>query len=227
MSLVFPRRAADLVERMDDGDCDQKRLARTYAQFARVNAFVSGWRSVYRRRVRPALASGASSILDVGCGGGDVLRLLAALAHRDGFEVNLLGIDPDPRAIDFARGQPGVPGLSFECADVRHFSRRSDLAISNHVLHHLPSDEIRRFCEATARLAEVGVVHADIRRSGLAYGLFPLLGGWFHGSFILEDGLRSIRRSFTADELSALAPDGWRVSKHPLFRLELTWNAPK
>jgi 2-polyprenyl-3-methyl-5-hydroxy-6-metoxy-1,4-benzoquinol methylase len=212
---------------MDDPDCDSARLARTYAQFAAINGLVSNWQGVYRRQIRPALAAGATSILDVGCGGGDVLRLLARLARRDRYPVELLGIDPDPRAIAFAQAQPKDSGLRFECADLYNFSRRSDLLISNHVLHHLPNDAIGTFCEATASRARIGVVHADICRSGRALALFPLVGGWFRGSFILEDGLRSIRRSFTADELIALAPEGWQVSASPLFRLELTWNAPK
>ena len=227
MTLFLPHRETELAERMDDPDCDAEALAQTYAQFARVNSLLSGWTGIYKRALRPALRSGARTVLDVGCGGGDVLRRLASLAERDGLEAAFLGIDPDARAIDFARSQPAVPNVTFECADVYSFSRRCDLLLSNHVLHHLADAEIPAFCRASERLASVGAVHADIRRSGLALGLFPFVGGWFRGSFILEDGLRSVRRAFTVEELSELSPPGWKVRSPSPFRLELTWNAPR
>ena len=42
-------------EQMDDPGCDEDALRRTYAQFRVVNAVVAGWRSTYRRHVRPVL----------------------------------------------------------------------------------------------------------------------------------------------------------------------------
>ena len=40
----------------------------------------------------------------------------------------------------------------------------------------------------------------------------------FTGSYIREDGLTSIRRSYTAAELAAAAPAGWTVARHAPFR---------
>jgi hypothetical protein len=40
----------------------------------------------------------------------------------------------------------------------------------------------------------------------------------FHGSYIRQDGLTSIRRSYTAAELRAAAPPGWTVVPRPPFR---------
>ena len=50
-------RAESLVELMDDPDCDPQRLARTYRRFGVVNRAISGWGSLYRRYLRPHLAS--------------------------------------------------------------------------------------------------------------------------------------------------------------------------
>jgi 2-polyprenyl-3-methyl-5-hydroxy-6-metoxy-1,4-benzoquinol methylase len=224
MRLLLRERADALDERMDDPACDPEKLARTYRQFARINALVSDWSHVYRRQLRPALQSGARTVLDVGCGGGDVLRRLARLARRDGLSATFLGIDPDPRAIAFARAQEPLPGVSFEQADVRNLSTHFDLVLSNHVLHHLTGDEIRELCIVSERLARVGALHNDLCRADPALLLFPLVGGWFRGSFIYEDGLRSIRRAFTVEELTALAPSGWRVRPSVPFRLQLSWN---
>jgi 2-polyprenyl-3-methyl-5-hydroxy-6-metoxy-1,4-benzoquinol methylase len=219
-------RAEHLEEWMDDPACDPDRLARTYAQFARINALLSGWTGLYYRELRPALISGASTVLDVGCGGGDVLRYLARLARRDGLSVLFVGIDPDPRAIAFARGQRNPSDVCFEQADLCGYKPPSgfDLVISNHVLHHLKAVEIPVFCSACERLAVVKVVHNDLCRNDLALALFPVVGGWFRGSYILEDGLRSIRRAFTTQELMQLAPPGWKARPAFPFRLQLLWK---
>lgn len=107
-----------LRELMDEADCDPERLRRTLERFRVVNRLVSGWDAVYRRRIRPlALERGRISILDIGCGGGDVLRRLVSLARADGVEATAVGIDPDPRALAVARrrtpgdGRGDAPGI--------------------------------------------------------------------------------------------------------------------
>src|SRR5690625_7905606 len=84
---------------MDDLDCDRQMLERTYAQFHIVNTVVTGWRATYRRHVRPLLRRGATTTaLDIGSGGGDLTWALTRWARRDGYRLQITGIDPDPRA---------------------------------------------------------------------------------------------------------------------------------
>lgn len=224
MTLTLPQRDEALAERMDDAGCDPQKLARTYAQFPKINALLSGWTGIYRRELRPALQSGAHTLLDIGCGGGDVVRHLAKLVKHDGLTAQFIGIDPDPRAIAFARAQENPNNVAFEQADAYQLTTRFDLVLSNHVLHHLPSNEIKTLCAACERLASVKVVHNDICRDDLALALFPLVGGWFRDSYILEDGLRSIRRAFTVRELAQVIPTGWRAQASAPFRLQLLWK---
>jgi 2-polyprenyl-3-methyl-5-hydroxy-6-metoxy-1,4-benzoquinol methylase len=213
-----------LVERMDEADCDPEKLQRTYAQFTQINRLLSEWGSLYKKHLRPALQAGASTILDIGCGGGDVIRLLAHYAHRDGFSPTFLGIDPDPRAIAFAQAQSNISNTCFAQVDLAQITEKYDILLSNHVLHHLKDAEIAPFCLACQRVATRQIVHNDICRDDLALALFPLVGGWFRGSYILEDGRRSIRRAFVPRELEAIIPAGWHVEKSSPFRLQLLWN---
>src|SRR5699024_11715282 len=77
-----------------------------------VNAAVAGWRTTYRRHLRPHLrAGGTTTVLDIGCGGGDVACALARWARRGGVDLRVTGIDPDPRAHDWARRRPPVAGV--------------------------------------------------------------------------------------------------------------------
>lgn len=202
-----------LRELMDDPDCDARVLDRTFRRFAVVNALVSGWRTVWRTHVMPALPpSGRGRVLDLGCGGGDLARALVRWAASDGFDVEVVGIDPDPRAIAAAE-RSRLRGATFReqpSGDLVAAGERFDVVVSNHVLHHLADDERPAFLADSERLAASRVVHSDIRRSRGAYRSYalasPLVAA---GTFVRVDGLRSIRRSYTVDELRRALPAGW------------------
>ncbi len=236
------RRAPGLVEAMDRPDVDPALLHATYRRFALVNRFLARWPTLYRRFLRPVLAPASRgadrglpgcergplvTILDVGSGGGDLARLLAHLATKDGFRVEVTGIDPDPRAHRFARdGQVGGAGgaVTFRQAhagDLVEEGRRYDLVVSNHVLHHLPPGGVGAFLGTVEALARRRALVADIERSPMAWHLFGALTRLpgFRGSLIRDDGLLSIRRSFTRDELQAEVPPGWQVGRMTPARL--------
>ena len=218
-------RAEDLRELMDDPDCDPDRLRRTLERFTLVNRLVAAWGTVYRERVRPALAAapGPVRLLDIGCGGGDVLRGLVARARADGFDVSGVGIDPDDRSLAVARAADPLRGVEYRLIDSTRLAdtgERFDVVLSSHVMHHLTPGALRSVLEDSGRLATRLALHSDIARSRLAYaayavGITPLAPG----SFLRTDGLRSIRRSWTPAELTELVPDGWLVERPAPFRL--------
>ncbi|MCT1607002.1 methyltransferase domain-containing protein [Nesterenkonia massiliensis] len=218
------RRDVHLRELMDDPDCDPQRLQTTLRRFGVVNRFVSGWDVLYRKRIRPMLQNqgGTGRILDVGSGGGDVIRRLSSLAEKDGFTVRWTGVDPDPRAYETSSAA-SPPNAQFLCTDAEAMwstGERFDLVISNHVLHHLGADELTSFAEYSRRLSSGLVLHSDISRSRLAYGLYSAaILPVAPGTFLRVDGLRSIRRSYTPAELAATLGSPWRTSVPYPFRV--------
>jgi len=212
-------RAGWLREQMDDPACDAALLRNTYRQFARVNALFSAWHRVFDRHLAPRLTTG-STILDVGCGGGDLARRLAGWLAQAGTPVSVTAVDPDPRAIEFARAHP-APGVCFRQAtaeDLLSAGERFDVVVSNHLLHHLSDAELEPFLDASAALASRVVVHNDMSRHAVAYAGFALTRPLFRRSYIVADGLTSIRRAFTPAELRLRVPDGWEVQSMTPFR---------
>lgn len=234
MTLDLSRRAVDVRELMDDPDADLQMLERTYERFPLVNAVVSRWRSVYRRDIRPRARKKTLRLLDVGAGGGDVSRAIAAWARRDALTVAVTALDADARAIRWARGRGG--GVEYRCAHTEELvsaDESFDVVISNHLLHHLSGDELAALLRDSAALVSVGglVLHRDIARSRFAYrffaaGTLPFAKNLLAGSFIRPDGLTSIRRAYTHDELESAVPPGWLVRCAFPSRLELRWVAP-
>src|SRR5688500_16276755 len=113
---LLRNRQAQLRELMDDPACDLARLEATYRHFRLINRLVSGWRRTYLRWLRPELRTGAKTLLDIGCGGGDLLGAVTSWASADGFALEALGIDPDERAIRYARTHSGALGTRFAAA---------------------------------------------------------------------------------------------------------------
>lgn len=222
MSLAV--RDAELEELMDDPQCDPRLLAATLRRFGTINRLFSGWGATYRRHLGPALRQlgRPARVLDLGSGGGDLVVRLAGLARRDGLDVSWTGVDPDPRSLDVARGREG-PGIAFRATDatgLRRDGETFDAVISNHVLHHLSPAELAAFAEDSLALSTGAVIHSDIRRSRAAYGLYAVgITPFAPGTFLRTDGLRSIRRSYRADELGRALGGRWRVEPGSPFRV--------
>lgn len=218
-------RDTEIREYMDDLECDPRRLVRTYQDFRIVNRLVSGWAGVHRRHILPLLSSThPTSILDIGSGGGDIPRALAASAEREGMRLEITAIDLDPRAHRFALAHPrtGLRYRRISSAELIDEGARFDIVISNHLLHHLEEPELARLLRDSSGLARRLVIHNDIERGRLPYAVYGLATlALARRSFIHADGLRSIRRSYRADELTAAAGAGWTVQRRFPNRLLL------
>lgn len=222
-------------EIMDDPNCDSLLLERTYERFPVVNRFIGGWGNIYQRLLKPMLAqSRQPRLLDIGCGGGDIAIELTRRALADGIDISALGIDPDARAVDFARRASArlklpTQALDFQemdSAQLRETGAEFDVVISNHLMHHLDDARLRAVVEDSKALSRGVVVHADIRRSAVASALFGIASlPLAPGSLIRRDGLISIRRSFTPLELAARVGPGWEIHTMAPFRLLLMAKA--
>lgn len=217
-------------ERMDDPDCDLDKLHRTYAQFRMINRIVAGWQQTYRDHLRPALKRNhTNTLLDIGAGGADVTQAIIRWARRDGFILHVTAADPDARAYHWAVDHDPAGALNYQrslSSELVGQGQRFDLVISNHLIHHLNDEELQGLLYDSEQLARIRAVHSDIRRSQTAYALFSF-GTWpfFPGSYIREDGLISIRRSYTEDELRNVAAPGWRVVTQRPWRNLLMFDA--
>ena len=234
MPLILKNRNPHLIEWMDRDDCDRELLFNTYDQFDRINKLLSGWDRIYKNYIKPHLLKSESNqdqpftILDIGCGGGDIIRYLNTLCTNDGFHVLFTGIDPDIRALDFSHQTSQSTNVQFfseRSSDLVYENRSFDLVISNHLMHHLSSIELTAICNDASSLAKIGVIFSDIERSDIGYLAFqtvaPLL---FRNSYIVKDGLTSIKKSYRKSELQSQLPVGWTVVRKFPFRLLALYN---
>lgn len=229
MPLFLSSRNTAAKERMDDPDCSREELENTYRQFSTINSLISQWKKIYDHYLRPLLQNNSQgSLLDIGFGGGDIPVKLAQWANDDHFNLKVTAIDSDKRAIQFVQKLQTPQNIEFvncSSSELCNTGRTFDFVISNHLLHHLGKQEFTDTLSDARNLSNQKVIFNDLRRSDLAYLFFNVLSRpVFRSSFITQDGLTSIKRSYTKAELIQRVPPGWHVQKLFPFRLLLTYD---
>ncbi len=151
------------------------------------------------------------TIIDLGCGHGDILRLIAEYGRKHKYSFNLIGIDANQDAIDYAvELSEGYDELSFISLDVfsEEFQNLNyDIVLSTLFLHHLNESEIHKLLKTINSKAKLGIVINDLHRNSMAYGLFKLLGLVISNHMIVQDGLTSILRAFKRPELESISKE--------------------
>lgn len=230
MPFFLTHRDEDAQEKMDMPDCDKQKLFNTYKQFSIINGLISGWKSLYKHEIRPACSDPfhTYSLLDIGFGGGDLPIKLAGWAKDDGINLEITAIETDKRACEYVENLNTPMNITFRqisSTDLMGEGNTYDFVISNHLLHHLENGELLQILDESKKLSEKRVLFSDIERSDVGYFLFTTLSRpIFHNSFITEDGLTSIKRSYTADELRRTVPLEWNVERKFPYRLLLSYE---
>ena len=146
------------------------------------------------------------TIVDVGCGNGDMLRTLSKYGLKHQLNFKLIGIDANAFTINHARELSiNYPNISYYCEDVfgKNFGAlKYDIVLCTLTLHHFRDNEIILLMTVFYANCSIGFVINDLHRSIISYRLFQILCFVFRlNSMSREDGLVSILRGFKKNEL--------------------------
>lgn len=200
--IDFSRRGPprELPELMD-GDCSYADFRDCLRSLEKVNRWLLGYRPTLAWLKRlPRRLSYPIHIVDVGSGGGDLLRQIARWARRRNIAVQLTGIDLNPYAARAASEfTPKELGITWVTGDaLAHRPEESiDIVVSSLMAHHLEDEEIvglLRWMEATA---QVGWFINDLERSQWSSRMFT----WMRWHWLVRhDGPVSFRRAFRKED---------------------------
>ncbi len=145
------------------------------------------------------------TIVDIGCGHGDILRDVAKFGRKHHYTFKLIGIDANPTAIAYANElSAAYPELTFETQDIfstAFQAKKFDIVLATLFLHHFKEKELTSFLDTILKQTKIGVVVNDLHRHKLAYYLFMLLSIFIKNKMIIEDGLTSVLRGFKRKDL--------------------------
>jgi len=216
-------------ELLDDPAADPATVTESFRNLARSNWWFGGAAAVHfgLAQLIPGPRGAALTLLDVGTGVGDLPRRAALWAGRRGVRLEGIGFERSRVAAALAQraGLPSVVG----CAGALPFRERSaDIVMMSQLIHHLSRDAAVDVIRAASRVARVGVVLADLRRSALAAIGFRIGAGLLGFDPITKaDGVTSVRRGYLPNELEGILRDAGvttRVYRRPGYRLVAAWR---
>lgn len=219
-------RAVDAQELMDADDLDAGTYAAVLSDLARVNIVTMAARPTLAFLGRAAAGRARLRVLDVGFGDGDMLRRIARWAAKREVDVELVGVDLNPRSEPAARAHtPAALPIRYVTGDYIDFGHEAwDCVVSSLVAHHMTTAELVAFLRWMDKHARVGWLVNDLHRHRFAYHGYPLLAGlarWH--PIVRHDGRLSIARSYRPGEWPALLAEagvtGARVFRAFPFRL--------
>jgi SAM-dependent methyltransferase len=179
-----------------------------------------------RKALKGANSRQPISILDVGSGGGDMLRKIWKWARRHGREVHLTGIDLNPWSKKSAESfTPLDMPIQYETSDIFSLDsdRRADFVISSIFTHHLTDSEVVKFFLWMDRHATRGWFTNDLHLHPLPFYFVRYAMRFLRaGVMVTNDGPISVARAFKAAD--------WRrfiaAAGVPAERIRISWFFP-
>lgn len=211
--FIQTKHRTDDPEIMDDFDLEGDVLKESLDKIAKINQLLGGNKLTLKgvaKLLKKVPDSNLITIVDVGCGNGDMLRKLADFGFENNLNLELIGIDANDftvnYAIDLSRKYPNITYRCQNIFDKTFGEMEYDIVLCTLTLHHFKNNEITELLTLFNTNSNLGFVINDLHRSPIAYRLFQGL------SFLLrlnemssKDGLTSILRGFKKRELIAFS----------------------
>lgn len=206
---INTRHRTNKSEIMDDFNLEGDILRDALNKIAKINQLLGGNRLTLqgvKKLISKVSKSAQITIVDVGCGNGDMLRKLADYGTENKLNFRLIGIDANRYTINYAQHLSiKYSNIKYSCEDIFSDSFKEikcDIILCTLTLHHFKNKEISNLLTVFDLNTRLGIVINDLQRSAIAYRLFQLLCLVFKlGGMPYEDGLTSILRGFKKQEL--------------------------
>lgn len=210
--MSLRERDANAEELLDAPGVDARLLEGSLRDLSRLGALL-GWTRLAVRDVAQIVAQQrlrAFSWLGIGSGAANVPVALAQWARRQQLEAQITASDISEPVLAVARANcasfPEIHPEQQNALALTYADQSFDFVFCQGVLHHFSPAEAVTVFQELARVARRAVIIVDLRRSLPVY-----LGGWVllhtlvRNPVTRHDGLASIRRAYTPQEVRALA----------------------
>ena len=199
-------------EIMDDLSMEGEMLRKALDHIAAINkrlggnqATIDGLRTLLKTETKDAVIS----IVDLGCGSGDMLRAVADFGRKNNFNFKLTGIDANEYTVGYARKlsvhYPEINYVKMDILAVEFSGIPFDIVITTLFLHHFTNQQIEELLISIVNKVAIGVVVNDLHRSSIAYYLFKGLCLFIKNPMVKKDGAISVLRGFKKNELISIS----------------------
>lgn len=210
---------------MDDLTCSGQVVEQTLRELDFINQWLGG-NNVTVEGLKKLLNNKNAtvvSVVDVGCGSGDMLSRIARLFRKDKIQLALTGIDANPNIIAYAQQQHDRACIRFLCENIldeEFRNKKFDVVLATLFLHHFSNEKLVDILRSLHQQVQIGIVINDLHRHPLAYYSIKWLTRLFSRSSMVKfDAPLSVLRGFTRSELIQLLNEAGITN----FRLAWKW----
>jgi ubiquinone/menaquinone biosynthesis C-methylase UbiE len=231
----FRRRSYEL-ENIDRGNYTAEEYEGCISELQLVNEWFGDARTLKRSLLRDVEKSRLHrfSVLDIGAGSGELLRVAAAWARESARDFRAVGLELNERSAKSITEEstmfPEIESIRGDARSLPFGGDEFDYVICSLFTHHFVELEIINILREMARVARRRIFVIDLHRHPIAYYFYTTIGKLvLHNRLLREDGALSILRSFKRSELRELAEQAElrepKVARYFPYRLVLTAKA--
>jgi len=200
------KKRSEVPEKMDDPSVPEGDIRQALREIELLNKWLGGYKVVIGALNRitwpkePIVV-----IMDLGSGGGDLLRAISEWAERKQRRVRLVGVDMNAAMTRYAGNRSlKYPAISFRTADVFDPALLADaphIAMCSLFAHHFDKTELVRLVQQMVLLARCSVIINDLHRHPVAYHSIKTLTSLFSRTYLVKyDAPLSVARSLNRAE---------------------------
>ncbi|HEX7333800.1 MAG TPA: methyltransferase domain-containing protein [Pyrinomonadaceae bacterium] len=232
MFQKFQQRSHRL-EHIDTGNYTAEEYEGCIGELQFVNRWMGDAHSLKTTLLREVEEKGLQSfsVLDVGAGSGELLRVAATWARQTGRQLRAVGLELNERMAESINEESErfdeIGSVRGDALELPFSEAQFDYVICSLFTHHFVDEQVVQILGEMSRVAKRRIFVIDLHRHPIAYLLYTTLGKLvLHNRLLRHDGALSILRSFKVDELRELAQRaGLRdvsVERHFPYRLVLS-----
>jgi SAM-dependent methyltransferase len=192
-------------ELLDAADIPFAHIQQNMLELDKINHLLGGHRITVKgiRSLIPT-NSKAICICEIGCGGGDNLKVIYDYCTKRNIQISLIGIDIKETCISFAaENNTGLP-CRWICSDyelVNFENNPPDIIFSSLFCHHFSNQSLMTMLQWMQQNSRVGFFINDLHRHPLAYYSIKWLTRLFSKSYLVKnDAPISVERGFIKKE---------------------------
>ena len=207
----FKQRSPRL-EHIDTGNYTAEEYEACIGELQLVNRWMGDAHSLRTTLFRDIEAQGLRefSVLDVGAGSGELLRVAAGWARETKRQFRAVGLELNERSAESINEESDrfdeITAVRGNALKLPFGDAQFDYVICSLFTHHFVDEQVVQILGEMSRVARRRIFVIDLHRHPVAYLLYTTLGKLvLHNRLLRHDGALSILRSFKSDELLALA----------------------
>ena len=206
----FKQRSNEL-EHIDTGAYTPEEYEGCISELQLVNRWMGDAHTLKRTLLRDVEENALRefSVLDVGAGSGELLRVAASWARETGRRFRGVGLELNERSaqaiLDESKAFPEITSVRGDALRLPFGEDEFDYAMCSLFTHHFVDDQVVSILREMSRVARRRIFVIDLHRDPVPYFFYTTLGKLVLKNRLLRhDGALSILRSFKAHELFKL-----------------------